>query len=153
MKDNGRFRKGVVILFKALIGKIQTRSWGFPPIVTSIFFIICWTFLIAGLLATWHIYEIPPDQMLSLSIVRCGVFIAAPLALLCQAWLWFRFIGKLYSLMQGTSTIDGFFWRFLPVRSAFLNELDITPTYVFTESQLREEVQTLDEEYGGIREI
>ncbi len=39
--------------------------------------------------------------------------------------------GKLYSLLEGSNTVDSFCWKFIPFRAAFLNKHGLTPVYNF----------------------
>jgi hypothetical protein len=151
-KDHGKFLKGLWILLKALFGKIQTRSWGFPPIVTSVFAIICGGFFLAGMIAIISTFSLDETALGIHLWLRIIVYIMGFVTTLSLFWLWYRFIGKLYCLMEGTSTVDGFFWRFLPIRAAFLNQLGIDPTYVFASDQLADEVANLRSQFGGLRD-
>jgi hypothetical protein len=149
VKDNSKFKRGLLILLHGLIGKIETRSWAFPPIVVSMFFIIIFAFLGGGLfsLYEWHI-----TNHMNIGVIHIHlyvIYIFAALVTLSQIVLWYRLCGKLYTLMKGSSTIDGFFWRFIPVRASFLNELKITPQYLYVEQLLKKEVDTLTQEFGG----
>jgi hypothetical protein len=56
-----------------------------------------------------------------------------------QLWLWVRFCGKLYKLMTGSATVNGFFWRMLLLRAKYLNEsAGIVPGYVMITDLLDE---------------
>ena len=56
--DNAKFKKGCKILVQAILGKIETRSWGFPPIVVALFCILSCSFFIIGHIIFWHSFEI-----------------------------------------------------------------------------------------------
>ena len=136
-KDRYKFWKGLRILLLAIIGKIGTRSWGFPPMVVSLFFFIVFGFLLGGLYSVKEIHNMPNTILLDRNII----YVLAAAVLLGQLLLWWRFIGKLYSLMEGSATVDGFFVRFLPVRASFLNKYDIIPGYFYVNERLTEEMK------------
>lgn len=119
----GRFSKGIVILFKAIFGSIETHSWAFPPFVTSICFVLMFGFLGAGL----YLAIVSPNK----SII---VISTASLTLLFQTVMWYRLCKKLFDLMNGCATVESFFFRFIPIRAKYLNSHDIDPTYHDTEN-------------------
>lgn len=124
--DKKRIRsycKGTMILLKALYGKIETNSWGYPPLVTSICFIFSFGFLFSG-----HFLRI---QKCSTSKLLFLISIAITII---QLFLWMRLSGKLYSLMAGSTTVQSFFWKFLPIRASYLTNYDITPYYLDAEN-------------------
>ena len=140
--DRCRFVKGFKILFLAIIGIIKTRSWGFPPMVVAIFFIIVFGFLSGGIYTTINIFLGANVKSLDNNIM----YFFAVLVLLAQLVLWWRFIGKLYSLMIGSATVDAFFLRFLPVRAFFLNKYNKVPEYFDVDERLKEAVKEWEKE-------
>lgn len=148
LKDKHKFWRGIVILFKALRGQVDTRSWGFPPIITAVFFVMCVAFFAGGIAATIHFSvagKVAVDEGVWLYYIA---YVVAGITITSQGWLWIYLVGKLFSLMKGTNTVDAFFWRFLPFRVAFLNRLGITPTYIFASEGIAEEVDELKSRYG-----
>ncbi len=126
MHENRRenFVKGFGILWSAILGKGEFRSWAFPPLVVAMFFILSFGFFITGCI--FFIKLIPSISIANLIIILLAFGGA-------QGWLWYRYLGKLHALMEGSTTIDAFFWKFMPVRASFLNSHDITPEYLATE--------------------
>jgi hypothetical protein len=92
--------------------------------IVAILFCIVVGFFVGGV---WAVFSIcmTSDSVWStrnMMLVVFGLFV-----LIVQLFHWWRFIGKLYSLMKGSTTVDAFFWKFLPVRVAFLNDRGIKP--------------------------
>jgi hypothetical protein len=151
--DRNKFLKGSKILIRAIFGHIETRSWGFPPIIVAMFFLIVSGFLAGGIWAffkedpSWSVAAFFRDLSTwptSNSLCVFGVFV-----LVSQAFLWWRFSGKLHSLMEGSATVDSFFWRFVPVRAEFLNGQPVNgaklvPKYVCLDTQLDEAIKRFD---------
>lgn len=115
---------GFLILLSASIGVSRANSWRFPPFVTSIFFVICLGFTSIGLYSYDNLTPNPDNEMFFIIVLIIGLF---------QLTLWMGFFIRLYSLMYGRTTIDSFYWRFIPIRFYFLKELGITPDYMDTE--------------------
>jgi len=69
--------------------------------------------------------------------------------ILAQIFLWSRFIGKLSGLMIGSATVDGYFWRFMLVRTLFLNRYDIVPEFLYADERLEEAIEELGTEKGS----
>jgi hypothetical protein len=138
--DHEKFKKGLPILWKAIFGKIETRSWGFPPIVVALFCILSFSFYIFGLISFLGAIKIS-NIFSNLNSIITISFLS--ILLIIQLWLWNIFVGKLFSLMDGSCTVDGFFWRFLPVRVAFLNTYNIEPEYLFVKERLSELIKEL----------
>lgn len=140
--DNGKIKKGWRILGKAIFGKIETRSWGFPPIVVALYCILSFGFLFFGFVSFLRLSEISNVFSNPNSIITIFFLF---LLLIIHFLLWNRFVGKLFSLMNGSCTVDGFFWRFLPVRVAFLNTYNIVPEYLFAKERISELIKELDQ--------
>ena len=147
-KDRHKFLKGLKILFSAIFGKIETRSWGFPPMIIAMFFVIVIGFLVGGFYTITKI-----SFMNSKALDTNMIFVLAGAVLVAQLIIWFRFIGKLYALMKGSATVDGFFLRFMPVRASFLNKHHITPEYFNVNEILEECFKEFEKEAGNESEL
>ena len=66
----------------------------------------------------------PPNGFLS-ALIGPAVYLGTCLEL----HMWVRFGRRLHSLMEGRSTVDGYFWRLLPVRAAYLEMIGVTVRY------------------------
>jgi len=138
-KDRNRFIKGLKILMLSLIGrKIETQSWRFPPIIVAMFLLLCGGFLGVGLYETTVVvFRLSNIELIDKLIL----IIVAAFVVMAQIFLWWRFTGKLYALMEGSATVEGFFWRFIPIRAKFLNAYDITPKFLFANERLNVLIQ------------
>lgn len=128
--DRFKWVKGQVN-FLAIFGIIRTDSWSFPAFVNAIFIILSPMFLaISGYFLKNHypneIYDIHfwfwPDNLEVGIIEFITIFLS---------YMWLILSGKLYTILQGSNTINNFCWKFLPIRAATLNDEGITPGYNF----------------------
>jgi hypothetical protein len=115
-------QNGFKFLWLHLFGISKTKSWGFPPLVLEVLLFLNITFLFFGIFGSWQYWDKFVQNWLLLIIAFLLIF-ANPI-------LWFSFLCKLNSLMSGSSTIDGFFWRFLPIRVKFLLESNIVSRHI-----------------------
>jgi DNA polymerase elongation subunit (family B) len=132
--DKWRFWRGLRRLVLALCGRSRTNSWGFPPFVVAVFFVVCtgfWAFGgYSGVMALQDFMDSPANNG-ALAFVVATVCVA-------QCLLWFRFCGRLEALMEGSATVEAFFWKFLPIRMDCLMAEKITATYVDTNRRIQE---------------
>ena len=144
--DRGKCWKGMGKLFMAFWGRARTNSWAFPPFVASIFFVLCIGYLILGLYSVYR-YIVQSGVHGQESWILLAISSAIVIG---QAILWIKFCGRLHVLLEGSTTVSGFFWRFLPIRAAFLNKYNIIPKYEFAQERLLElrDRATLMEETG-----
>lgn len=133
--DESKLGKGIRHLFSALFARVRTNSWGFPPYVAAVFFVLVSGFWLAGFIASLTISL--KDNGIETNVV-IGSWALLLITTIVQIYLWIRFAEKLFTLLEGSATVDGFFWRFLPVRVAYLNEYSIRPSYVLIEKRLEE---------------
>ncbi|MDD4874380.1 MAG: hypothetical protein PHE15_05330 [Dehalococcoidales bacterium] len=119
----GKFFDGLKILAIALTGKVESRSWAFPPFVTSICFILSLGFVAAG-----HFLAFNKGFSFNFLLV------IAIITSIFQIVLWWRLIKKLDDLMNGNLTVESFFLKLLPIRSSYLNSYDIIPEYLDTDN-------------------
>jgi len=134
--DNARYFWGWWAILKALVGKIQSRSWGFPPIPAAILFTLTASFLFIGTVIIYT-QSAKPDSnaitTIALDAAKCIVSL--------QILVWTLFAGKLHSVCEGSSTVQGYFWRYLPARAQYLNSQGIEPKYFQIESMLDETLE------------
>jgi hypothetical protein len=126
--DKDKFKRGMRILYSATFGKIEARSWAYPPLIVSMFFFISSGFLLVGwaqmIIDTINKRgSLPFGHVIGSLIVLISITIA-------QICLWKRFIGRLHSLMNGSEKINAFFCKFIPIRALFLNTFGIVPEYI-----------------------
>jgi hypothetical protein len=114
---------GFIVIIAALTGKIKTKSWKYPPLVTAIFFVLNMFFLILGL---YSFYQ------LKCKSTKFSAFdwLAMLAVSIIQVYLWLYFCKSMHSLIKGTKTIEKYFWRFLLTRAYFLNRVNVKPKYL-----------------------
>jgi hypothetical protein len=130
---------GVRRLLAALIGRVRTSSWAFPPYVASVFFVITWGLILLASHAVWS--EIKSSKPHDYEYLWLLVPILVLLSVQCV--LWAQLSGKLYRLMVGSATVDSYFWRLLLLRAKYLNEsAAIKPRYAMISELLQETKKT-----------
>ncbi len=117
--------KGFSHLFSFFYRWEKTGSWGFPPYITAVFFVLSLGFTLLGIYHTILIGGSGLDIYKKLFI--CGPLVAIVLA---ELKLWFMFFRKLDSLMSLDSSIEGYYTRFIPFRVTYLNMQEIIPKYL-----------------------
>jgi len=124
--DYHKYRKGWKILLKAFIGNLKNRSWRFPAYVTYIFFMISFIYFSIGMFFNFKLFFVYKYGIIE------NFFLGASTILLsfCIIYLWVVSAGKLYTLMEGSATVDKFCWKYLPFRVRFLNQKKICPNYL-----------------------
>lgn len=143
--DNKKLRKGVWLLPKTILGRAVSKSWGFPPFVVAIFFLLCFGFFIVGLYETYEVIRL--NSIEGTDQIILGLF--AIFILIIQTSLWWRYFGKLHTLMKGSATVSGFFIRYLPIRIRFLNSYGIIPRFYYVNERLDEIIGELDSPGDG----
>lgn len=123
--DNGKRLYGFLYI-RTVFGKIKTNSWPFPAFVNNIFIVLAPLFIS---LALWSlIFKTPVEY-------RKGYILCIVMTIIIaffHAGTWCILAGKLYTVLEGSNTVDNFCWRFLPFRIRFLNESrNISPYYFF----------------------
>ena len=113
-------------LIIGFFGFSKSSSWGFPPFVFAIFFIITGGFVTS---AFYAFSKLTDNPLFPLSLRSTeGILIAV--LLFIEVILWCFFWGKLISLMYGKKSVKGFLWRFLPIRARLLNRYGYVPEYI-----------------------
>ena len=116
--------KGLGILLKTLLLRnVQTDSWAFPPLIVCIFLFLSFGFLFASYVV---IYSIGITGVSALLVFEAIITVF-------HLFLWLHLCGKLFSLMNGSTTVYSFFWKFIPLRTLFLNKYNIMPSYISIE--------------------
>jgi len=117
------FFKGWEILINAYFFKRnESYSWGFPPIPAALLFFLIFSFLVTAMI-TLIVSPIPSVFLYIFNILFLVIVSGI------QAFVWHHFLKNLYKLMQGSSTIQSYFWQYLPDRIEFLKQQGITPEY------------------------
>lgn len=132
--DRRRFWRGLWRLALALCGRSRTNSWGFPPFVVAVFFVPCTGFWALGAYSAAMAIQ---NFMESLGNNCALLFVVATVSV-SQCLLWFRFCGRLEALMDGSATVEAFFWKFLPIRIDCLRAQKISAAYVDTDRRIQE---------------
>lgn len=132
--DKQQVYRGLGHLARALFGVVKTNSWAFPAYVVSVFFVLISSFILYGLYQTVR-FQIGGEYAIGDQYIIWGIWL---MVFVIQVLLWSRFCGKLYTLMEGSATVEGFFWRFVLIRSTYLGAYGIKPTYKFVEGRLKE---------------
>ncbi|MEW5948525.1 MAG: hypothetical protein AB1711_03845 [Thermodesulfobacteriota bacterium] len=127
--DSYKSMRGLSIIIKTiLLRNTQTDSWGFPPLVVCIFL-----FIVAGFLGA------SVSMVLQIGFLNNPVLFSYVIAIfVLQLCLWWHISGKLFSLMNGSSTVYSFYWKFIPLRALFLNKQNpkIKPGYISIEEYI-----------------
>ena len=113
--DKYRFWKGTKLIVELILGRVNTKSWQFPLFVTGIFTTLTIIYLVISinLYANVYILDYKTPQIFLSNIAYFFLF-----SILIRVWI--TYIGKLHSLMEGSSTVDAYCWKFLPIRYGFL---------------------------------
>jgi hypothetical protein len=130
--DKKKFRKGLLLLLKGLWKEENSNSWKYPFYVTYAIFLNF--FLYLGI-ALWYYIEqvryIGFDEYKTYFLT--GYFL---MILIVMAIIFFKSVGELHSIMNGSKTINAFCWRFLQFRVEYLNAIGIKPFYSITSIRL-----------------
>ena len=125
-------RSGFKILISALLGNVETRSWAFPPLVVATLFILSSSFFIGGLIFSFILIQ-DKNTIAITNILQTSAIVITTLMVISFVYLWVRCLGKLHKLLKCGSTVESFFWKFMPIRASFLNQQDIVPEYIDTD--------------------
>ncbi|MEW6657671.1 MAG: hypothetical protein AB1424_03325 [Thermodesulfobacteriota bacterium] len=119
-------KRGLVILGSAIFGNIKTKSWAFPPLITAMLCVLSFGFFIIGdyYLIKYLRLNYPKDF---LGFFALFLIFAVSVS---QLVLWYFLAKRLQYLMEGGETVESFFWKFMPIRAAFLNKDNIIPEYL-----------------------
>ncbi len=129
--DQGKWREGWKILINSFISPPRTCSWGFPIFVTLIFFVLTSIFILVSLIFF--------TLILNASVLFTYLFhlFFMVFIIIFHVLMWTRIAGKLYTLMRGSATVNGFFIRFIPLRADFLIQYGLKPEYRIDETELQ----------------
>lgn len=115
--DRNKLRGGLGLLFQRKSNPNAAQSWQFPLHVVRLFLVIC---LIYFCLAVYEIYEAYEHAPSSPALGKWTVIVPCVVIIVPLVSLWIAFLGQLHCLMQGSSTVGAYCWRFLPFRFAYL---------------------------------
>lgn len=116
--DRDKEKGGYKVLIEALRGQIKTRSWQFPMFVTIIFLVLNLIFFVGGFYYLTTYFSTYPGN----SFRTTFVFASSVMILCCNSLMWKGFLGKLHNLMIGSSTVESFCWKFLPIRHRYIKQ-------------------------------
>lgn len=112
--DRRALRGGIRVLFTTFVLYRSAASWAFPVFVVGVFLVLTVLFLATSVGYAYSvIVELPHWYQSDLPWV-----LLLMLAFLLLAWI--RGICVLHRVMEGTSSVMAFCWRFAFIRSAFL---------------------------------
>lgn len=138
-EKKGIFTKGVKIIWSSLKhGKSEARSWAFPPLVSAMFLALSTGFFLLGIII-WI-----PVSMGEIKLIFLQFIFLIPLSIVAigvHFYFWWRFIQKLFLLMEGSLTVNAYFLKFIPVRAHFLIMSGITPRYLHIGKLLEDLIQ------------
>lgn len=134
--DRWHATNGFCLLIKWLCGLSKTRSWGFPPVVVAVFFLLSFGLVAIGV--TLSFFVVPPKPING--FVPISIWFITGAAVSMHGFAWLRFFCKLHDLMLGSTTTGAFAWQFLAIRSSLLVEHGFRPTYPHIGQELTDEV-------------
>ena len=115
--DKYRFFKGLLLLFEVFRGKVKTKSWQFPLFIFSIFIALVFLYIFLS----YYFYQLSQKSDPCILSKNTQLIIYGSY-LFVISYMWYHFIGKLYTIMCGSSTVDAYCWKFLPIRYAYIKE-------------------------------
>lgn len=146
--DEERTIRGFRQLGLAILGRSRTNSWAFPPHVVAIFLTLVLIYFLIGAYCTFGVLldgtnapelkAVNPElgsasyRFAVLYFFAIGIFVVL-------IYLWRAFCRRLCLLMEGSTTVDSFSFRFMITRAEFLNSFSITPSYPSMERLMIEE--------------
>jgi len=110
--------KGFKTIINAILGNVKTSSWHFPNYVVALFFLINLGFLIAGFYFLLTSYNSNQSSV----VLKQLIFVLPIICILPEIFLWCTYCKKIYSLSEGSSIIDAFCWKFLPIRYEYIRK-------------------------------
>jgi hypothetical protein len=141
--DARKFWDGIRALRQCVRGRLNTNSWAYPTYVVALFFTITWGLVVCGSVATIVFINanggfVELGSLSNLDKHTHLLLLLAVIVLVVPLRIWCEFIAKVGTLMVGSSTVDSFFLRFLPIRAGMLNSEGLRPCYVQAAERLRE---------------
>jgi hypothetical protein len=126
--DKHKFTNGLKIFLDTFRGKVQTRSWQFPLFVVMVFFplTILFVFLSTYFMLNYTLC-ICQSRITQIFLILFSLFFWG-----VQFAIWKNFLGKLHNLLEGSSTVDAYCWKFLPIRYRFIIEKHGSIEYCLT---------------------
>ncbi len=126
--DNNNKSKGTRILFKTMCGNLKSNSWAFPPYIFMINLLLSlglflFSIFTLCLISSNYLPEVEgvDNQFITFVLISIGVLFSIFLYLLS----WASMIGKLHNLVHGSSTVNGYFFRFAYIRNKLLKQLGV----------------------------
>jgi len=132
--DNRKFIRGWRLVIGSLVrSRKDSSSWNFPVFVSNIFFAITTLLMvISGFnFIDLVFYE---ERDIHEMVIHSGAFV---IFVIFTFMMWSRLASKLYTLMYGSATVNGYYIRFLPIRAQFLEDYDIECSFFFSEVEVK----------------
>lgn len=102
---------GRLLIAETLRGRERAHSWGFPIYIAIVFLALTSMYL---LMSFYFIAHVAGSRYgLATKLIPTVLFVAV---LWFQWALWGRFAAWLYRLMRGSSSVDAYCWKLLPLR-------------------------------------
>ncbi len=127
--DKHKYLFGVMLLLKYCLGRLHSKSWVFPAYIVVCCFILCSLFMVGGVVFGIQYYFLEGVGWLNEWERAWDIVVFGLSFVLIQLLIWLSFCGKLYTLMEGSGTIEGYCIRFVPARAEYLNAFDLIPDY------------------------
>lgn len=127
--DYRRKLKGGWIVLRAMGGSVSTESWVYPAYIAAIHLVLVFLLVAGGGFLLFTSQDLAPQYS---NLLLPGFLLVASVQAIC----WFLYAGKLHDLIDGSSSVDSFFWRFLTIRNHVLKELGHQIEYPLTASWL-----------------
>lgn len=138
--DRGKVKRGFRHLFLATMGVVRTSSWGFPPPIVAVFFVLTLIYIgIGGYAASTFLLEKWTASTSNPTFLPSRILFCVGVLVLAQLYLWMSFCGKLFTLMEGSATVDAYSFLFVATRADYLNQRGLTPSYPSTERLMIEQ--------------
>lgn len=134
--DRFKFRRGCKLVLLSLVGmQEETSSWNFPIFVTNIFFTITTLLMAISIINFWDLIAgLQEGSAIHEVLVH---YLAVALFISLTLLIWTRLAGKLYTLMTGSATVNGYYIRFLSIRALIFEELGLKCTFAFDENEVK----------------
>jgi hypothetical protein len=125
--------RAIRALWRALTGGTKSYSWTFPAHTTALFGWITIGFFAVGTI--FVLAALRPatllDMRLSVPSTSAEFLVSGWLiTLVIHTFVWYLFGLRMHSVLYGSATVNAYAWRFLPIRAAYLNALNVEPSYV-----------------------
>lgn len=133
-------RLGLRIWRSSFQNKARTKSWGYPIYVTQVFSVVTFLFYMIGAVFAFDVLvsagETTPHK------ITVGVTWLLITVLQISAWRYH--FAMMYKLLQGNNTVDAYCLQLLPMRTQFLNSMDLSPSYKLLAESIASAINPLE---------